>query len=208
MKQEEKTRITYERILKAAIAEFGTKSYESASLNVICSENQLSKGLVYHNFKNKDDLYLRCVELCFQTITAYLRSKPYHKNGSARDCLRELLVRRQSFFEGNPYMANIFFGTMLQPPVHLLRELREIRREFDAFHLAYYQEQLASMHLREGVTMEAALQYFSIFQDAFNGYYRNKFSESGDFPLLVQEHEQGLSSLLDILLYGIAKEPQ
>ncbi len=208
MKQEEKTRITYERILKAAIAEFGTKSYDSASLNVICSENQLSKGLVYHNFKNKDDLYLRCVELCFQTITAYLRSKPYNKNGSAQDRLRELLVRRQSFFEENPYMANIFFGTMLQPPIHLLRELREIRREFDAFHLAYYQEQLTSMHLREGVTMEAALRYFSIFQDAFNGYYRSKFSEGGDFPLLVQEHEQGLSSLLDILLYGIAKEPQ
>ena len=56
MRKEEKTRRTYERILSAAIAEFGTKSYDSASLTTLCNENQISKGLVYHNFKNKDEL--------------------------------------------------------------------------------------------------------------------------------------------------------
>ena len=33
MKKEEKTRLTYERIMAAAIAEFGEKSYDSASLH-------------------------------------------------------------------------------------------------------------------------------------------------------------------------------
>ena len=56
MKKEEKTRRTYEKIRNAAIVEFGTKSYENASLNTICSENNISKGLLYHNFKGKDDL--------------------------------------------------------------------------------------------------------------------------------------------------------
>ena len=46
--------ITYEKILDAAITEFGTKSYETASLNTVCSENNISKGLLYHHFKSKD----------------------------------------------------------------------------------------------------------------------------------------------------------
>ena len=46
MKQEERTRITYEKILAGAIKEFGTKSYENASLNTICNENHIAKGLL------------------------------------------------------------------------------------------------------------------------------------------------------------------
>ena len=50
MKQEEKTKRIRERILEAALTEFGTKRYEVASISSICSENHLSKGLLYHNF--------------------------------------------------------------------------------------------------------------------------------------------------------------
>ena len=38
MRKEEKTRRTYERIMSAAIAEFGVKSYDSASLTTLCNE--------------------------------------------------------------------------------------------------------------------------------------------------------------------------
>ncbi len=41
------------------IREFGTKNYESASVNAICNTGQISKGLFYHN-KNKDEIYLEC----------------------------------------------------------------------------------------------------------------------------------------------------
>ena len=68
MKKEEKTKRTYERIMAAAIVEFGTKSYDNASLTTLCNENQISKGLIYHNFKNKDALYLKCVEVTFHDI--------------------------------------------------------------------------------------------------------------------------------------------
>lgn len=77
MRKEEKTKLTYERILSAAMEEFGTKSYDSASLTTLCNEKRISKGLVYHNFKNKDELYLKCVEECFKEMTAYFQSKEY-----------------------------------------------------------------------------------------------------------------------------------
>ena len=64
MKQQEKTQKTRERILAAALEEFGRKSYDAAAINSICEAGQIPKGLLYHNFKNKDQLYLACVALC------------------------------------------------------------------------------------------------------------------------------------------------
>ena len=53
MKKEEKTELTKKKILAAALQEFGTNGYRGASLNAIC-ESGIPKGLLYHNFKNKD----------------------------------------------------------------------------------------------------------------------------------------------------------
>ena len=62
MKKEEKTELTKKKILSAALQEFGSNGYRGASLNAIC-ESGTPKGLLYHNFKNKDALYLSCVKL-------------------------------------------------------------------------------------------------------------------------------------------------
>lgn len=62
MKKQEKTQKTKERILAAALQEFGTKSYDTASINSICEIGKIPKGLIYHNFEGKDELYLLCVK--------------------------------------------------------------------------------------------------------------------------------------------------
>ena len=54
MKKEEKTKQTCEKIVHAATIEFGSRSYDAVSLNAICGKYQIAKGLIYHNFKNKD----------------------------------------------------------------------------------------------------------------------------------------------------------
>ena len=205
MNQKEKTQLSYQKILSAAIIEFGTHSYESASINTICSENQISKGLVYHNFKNKDELYLRCVKVCFDEMTSYLRNAT-HASEDENEKIRKLLILRQQFFQENPYFSNIFFQAVLNPPKHLLSQIRELRYEFDAFHTACYQELLNKLELREGITPEMATEYFLAFQEMFNRYFQRKLHENADFTSLVKDHEIHLSNILNIILYGIAKE--
>lgn len=205
MKKEEKTKRTYEKILAAAIEEFGTNSYDSASLTTICNKNQISKGLLYHNFKSKDDLYLCCVKACFGELTAFLRKDGFPAD-TIRDSMQQLLHKRQDFLQGNPYYSNIFFHTVLQPPVHLRKEIREIRREFDDFFADYYKKLFEKLKLRDGITADAAAEYFIIFQEMFNGYFQSKSYEQNDFHALIQDHELNLSKILDIILYGMVEQ--
>ena len=162
MKKEEKTKRTYERIMAAAIIEFGSKSYDNASLTTLCNENQISKGLIYHNFKNKDELYLKCVELCFEKMTDYFKSREY-KAENIQESMHNLFQIRQEFFKENPYYCNIFFNTVLQPPEHLRNEIQKLRRKYDEFYLQCFKELLQQIQLRDEITVDAAMEYFMFF---------------------------------------------
>ena len=60
--------------MDSALAEFSKQGYGASSVNTICAAQDLSKGIIYHYFKTKDDLYLACVEECFELLTQYLKS--------------------------------------------------------------------------------------------------------------------------------------
>lgn len=205
MKQQEKTQRTQERILAAALVEFGEKGYEAASINVICAESQVPKGLLYHNFKNKDDLYLRCVRLCYNQMTEYLRSRELAHHNAQEDA-KMLLTLRQKFFLDHPHHASLFFRSLLQPPKHLLPQLKEVRRNFDSFCLDHYRNTLAGLTLRDGITEKTALEYFTIFIEMFNGYFQSKADQGSDYKALMKAHEEKLYEILDVMLYGIAKQ--
>ena len=205
MKQEERTRITYEKILAGAIKEFGTKSYENASLNTICNENHIAKGLLYHNFKNKDDLYLQCVKICFHELVEYLRSVPFSEENTI-DSFKNLFQHRQIFFEKNPYYENIFFYVLLHSPAHLQNELLKIRREFDEFCMIHYKKLVKNIPLRKNISEEVAVQYFILFQEMFNGYFQKNLQTYDNFHTVIQDHEMSLSQIFDIFLYGIAEK--
>ncbi|AKN29993.1 TetR family transcriptional regulator [Clostridium carboxidivorans P7] len=52
------------RILNAAMKEFAKKGYEKASTNEIVKESEISKGLLFHYFKNKKQLFLYLYDYC------------------------------------------------------------------------------------------------------------------------------------------------
>jgi TetR/AcrR family transcriptional regulator len=51
-------RIDEDRLMEAALAEFGTRSYAEASVNTIIAKAGISKGSFYYRFAAKYDLYL------------------------------------------------------------------------------------------------------------------------------------------------------
>lgn len=206
MKKQEKTQKTKERILAAALEEFGRKSYDAASVNSICEAGQIPKGLIYHNFKGKDDLYLSCVKNCYDEMMSALKAQPFEIR-NAKEGLQNFLIRRQEFFLANPCYTNIFFNAMLQPPRHLTQELTQLRSGFDEYCSQCYLAVLDSLTLRSGITREMALEYFLAASEMFNSYFQKKAEQNGGYRELIEDHEGRLSAIFDIMFYGVAKEP-
>lgn len=98
-----------------------------------------------------------------------------------------------------------FFEAILQPPAQLKKEIQNIQKDFKAFNLILYKEILSSITLRESISEEDALAYFSLMQDMFNGYFSSPVYNNLPFSDIVSSHEVNLAKFLDFMLYGLAE---
>lgn len=60
--EQSKAELTRERILNAAIQEFAFLGYNKASTNHIMEQVGMVKGLLFHYYSNKQNLYLACLQ--------------------------------------------------------------------------------------------------------------------------------------------------
>lgn len=201
MKQAEKSRITKERIIKAAMNEFAEYGYSDSSLNNICKTG-ISKGLLYHNFANKDAIYLACVkQICHEFMTYLIESN--------QDVTPHAYMQsRLRYFKNNKIYGSIFFDSIIKAPKHLYKELSEVRKELDDCNIMLYLKMIKKIKLRVGVSEEDATKYFVLQYRMFNGYITNSSYYELSHDELIEIHENSLSKIIDYMLYGIAERKQ
>ncbi len=77
---------TRKKILESALDVFYEKGYSKTTLDDIAERAGVSRGPIYWNFKNKDDIYLISLKECYQEL--YRLISP--EEGDARSPLRSL----------------------------------------------------------------------------------------------------------------------
>ncbi|MDD4850887.1 MAG: TetR/AcrR family transcriptional regulator, partial [Gemmiger sp.] len=190
---------TRQKIIDCALAEFSVKSYGEASLNTICAAGNLSKGIIYHYFKDKDALYLVCVQACFDALTAYLGSTVAVENLPIEQGLNHYFDARIAFFAANPLYLGVFCSAIMNPPAHLSAAIGDITAAFHAQAVSILTALLGSAKLRADSTIAEVVEVFCAYQDFVNTRFQMK--TVGETTL--NEHEQRCCRSLQILLYGV-----
>ena len=208
MKQDKKSAISRERILEAAMEEFARRGYAGASLNTVWAEKHISKGMIYHHFKDKDALYLLCVERCFDAMTAYLREAAADGSGSARAQLQRYFDSRLRFFAERPVLLGLFADASFDPPEHLRGEIAGLRSGFDALNTDILTRLLDGETLRPGLSAGQVVEDFRMYMDYFNLHFRKSGAAEGDPAGLLREHEAMCHRQLDMLLYGVVERKE
>lgn len=204
MKQTQRNALSRGRILAGAKDVFSRYGYHAASMNTLCSENQISKGIIYHYFQDKDELYLLCVESTFQAATEYLRAAAETLSGSAEERLNRYFDARVRFFAENPQDLGIFASAVFAPPDSLQEKIARLRKPFDTLNISVFTEILKSEQLRPGLDVEAIVQDFGMYMDYFNLRFRSE--AAGSPEEILKKHEERCHRQLNTLLYGIIGE--
>lgn len=206
MKREEKNALSRQRILEAALEEFSQKGYEAASLNNVCAEKGISKGIIYHHFKDKDALFLLCVEDCFTQVSAYLQETAEALSGTAQEKLAAYFDARLRFFALYPVYLGIFAEAAFNPPAALAEEIARRRQAFDRLNADVLTGVLGKASLRAGLSAETVVEDFRMYMDYFNLRFRSAFRGRRSIDEILTEHEEKCRRQLDILLHGVLKD--
>ena len=204
MKREEKNQQTRRRILESALAEFSEQGYGASSVNTISNGEGLSKGIIYHYFPTKDDLYLACVEECFQMLTGHLQSHTNMEGQTAEERLEQYFRVRLAFFEQNPQYQRIFCDAVIMPPAHLEASIQEKKAPLDRFNIDSLNRMLEPVSLRSDLSREDVVDTFRQYQDYINARYQMTGSEKID----IRDHEESCRRALRILLYGVVERKE
>lgn len=206
MKREEKNALSRQRIIEAALQEFSAKGYRGASLNTVCAEYDISKGIIYHYFKDKDELYLVCVRGCFEALTSYMQEKLSHSGGTTEEKLQIYFESRLRFFAENPVYLGVFADAAFDPPPLLVEKIMVCRSVFDELNISVLTEFLKRSPLRKGLTVSEIVEDFRSYMDFFNLRFKEAFKENIPSEVVIREHEERCHRQLDIMLHGVIGE--
>lgn len=204
MKREEKNQQTRRKIMDRALLEFSEKGYGASSVNTICAADGISKGIIYHYFKTKDDLYLACVGECFQLLTEHLRTNFGQRKGSIEEQLKAYFAARAAFFREYAIYHRIFCEAVISPPAHLKGEIKKRKQEFDDLNVRILEDLLEPVALRPHITKAEVIEAFRQYQDFINAKYQMAEMNARELEL----RDENCYKALNILLYGVIEREE
>lgn len=200
MKREEKNHLSRQKIRESAMKEFGEQGYGLSSINTICSAGEISKGILYHYYKDRDELYLDCVKEVFDGLTAALRENVMTAKGGIEEGLGRYFDGRVSYFREHPAGQRIFCEAIVSPPQHLREAIRGLRREFDQLNVDVLTSLLEQVRLCSGTTVEEVAEIFRLYQDFASARYQTDMAGGENGP---EAYEEICRKSIRVLLYGV-----
>lgn len=205
MKQQERQKKSKEKILQAAITEFSASGYDKVTMENICTRHGISKGMMYHYYSGKDDLFLLCVQNMYQIMQQYLEENMAElEKKDALHALKEFWMLRESFFGEHPPFKNIFENALLRTPPHLFEKIEEIRGPIEALNRQFLHRTIGKIELRENLKKENVSIYLEAMESVFwklVEQYRREQRISDVHSLM-----EAAGELWDMVLLGVVRQ--
>jgi AcrR family transcriptional regulator len=140
MKRKQPKNIRLEAILKGAIAEFVTKGYERATVDSIAKKAGISKGGVYHHFKNKEELFYFMNQKLAEPINDIISQTFLFE--SAREALSFFIKSYFEFWKSHGAELAFFFLSMSKAManVDLMNLYKDQTKSFLGFYEALFKK--------------------------------------------------------------------
>jgi len=118
-----------QRIINAALAEFAQKKYDYASTNSIVKKAQIGKGMLFHYFGNKKNLYIYLYKYVRKVMDNEICSQIDISKGDLPSILRQIGVRKLEVLRRHPDMTDFIAQAKNEKLPEVYEELEKIEKE-------------------------------------------------------------------------------
>ena len=165
MKVKDPTSETAIKLIQSATELFNDFGFTVKSINDIAKKSKLSKGILYHYFQSKDDVYLFCLSECINNFVDFME-RNISKISLSKETMIRVVELRFVFFDENPQYKNLFHNIISGKPTHLSKEISEIRQVLTENNISWIKLILTEINLGKDVLESDVSLFISILQNS------------------------------------------
>lgn len=196
-----------QQIVQASLAEFAEYGYDLASTNRIVQRADISKGVLFKYFNDKEALFTYVCDLCMR---GYFETVPREPADNLFELIQRMTLHKMRFIREDPLTYQLLVRVLKEPKHPAYAKV--IAGQFSL--LQQFTDDLKTVlpqeRLRPGLTWRHVMDYMTWIGFGLQEKYMTSI------PDVVDEHlEQSfqpmideLNVYLDILKFGIYKEAQ
>ncbi|SDZ65788.1 regulatory protein, tetR family [Evansella caseinilytica] len=208
-----------QRILRICMEEFSNNGYANTSTDTITNRAGISKGILFHYFKNKKNLYFYIVEYASELLSRKLLGAT--KKATSTDYferIKEVAVLKQKVQWEYIVETKLVANALLHSPLEIKTELSEIiQRSTNAYkeheknmennYKKYLEDQLNKGMLKEGLSPEKIIQLTTyILKQLSDKYLYLIETQQLDIKDLYDKVIPEMDEYIHMMKYGIYKE--
>lgn len=150
-----------ERIINAALKEFSQKGFEKASTNEIVKDAGISKGLLFHYFHNKKELFLFLYDYSLDLVTKDFFDKVDFSERDLFARFRQMALLKLELIKKYPEMLDFILVAYLEQSTEIKSELDANNTEhLDSIYARIFQDIDATL-FKEGLNVKRAIEIFT-----------------------------------------------
>ncbi|CAI3643865.1 TetR/AcrR family transcriptional regulator [Clostridium neonatale] len=190
-----------ERIINIALEEFAQNGYQSASTNVICKKAKVSKGLLYHYYGSKENLYLSVLRYFIdkfkENITIYIEES----NKKGIDYISEYFNAKFKFFGENPQYSKLVLNLLLN---NNIEGAEILANEFEEYNNVLLYEIIKNIDFNPKFNRNKAFELIVMIGSKLEEKHM-KDIESKDKHIVIEEFRKDHKIMLEMVFEGIDK---
>lgn len=163
------------KIIDICIEEFAEKGYTNASTNAIVKKANISKGILFHYFKNKKNLYLYIMDYVIKSFMDKYRQYNINPSDDIFDRLMQTGIIKLKMAYDEPLMYKLLFDIFINTPDELKEEIQNRFKNIYAEVLPTLYEGLDMSKFRKDVDVRKAVEIISLFLDGLQKKYMAEF---------------------------------
>jgi TetR/AcrR family transcriptional regulator len=196
------------RILLSAIREFAESGYTKASTNAIVRDACTSKGLLFHYYGSKKDLYLAALEYSVEFLVDYFLKNLGRLPKDPVDRFVAWANLKVRMLAEEPLIYKITVGGIMEAPEEIRPELQAMVNRVGERLMPVFLRGIDFSGLRKGIDRAKAVQYILLVFGALGERYLEVAMNSPDkgpsgLPSAMVEIEE----YADFLKHGLYRNP-
>jgi AcrR family transcriptional regulator len=195
-----------DKIVQSSIEEFSEHGFEKASTDRISKRAEVSKGLIFHYFGSKENLFMTAMNKCIDDALIEFEHMELPQDDFI-SILMKVMEIKYKFFLNNPMHYKMMVDGLYNSPKKLKANLEKRYSEIKQIGINILMDIIRGLPMKKNIAAEDIVLMIAGITNIIESKYIPLFSmENSSYEKYYDIVKDEYIRLMNILMYGILEE--